>query len=100
MVLFGFGAMFPRTDWSPGLIEHLLPGGRKKIEDEKDRREGVFRPHGMVGDTPYRVLSNGETDALMQGGIVRFKNLDHLRSMTNASSAPPTEAPRTEAPPD
>ena len=59
------------------------------MQIEKERREGVFRPDGMVGDTPYRVLPNGEIDALIQGGVVRFKNLDHLRSMTNTASAPP-----------
>jgi hypothetical protein len=74
MVLFGLGAMFPR-----------------KERIEKDRQEGVFRPDGMVGHTPYRELPNGEIEALIQGGNVRFKNLDHLRSMTNAASAPPAE---------
>jgi len=98
--LFGFGAMFPREkkSSSPGLF-----ASERKIKEariEEDRLEGIFRPDGMVGDTPYRMLPNGETEALIQGGMVRFRNLDHLRSMTNAASAPPTEAPRTEAPPD
>ena len=72
-----------------GLLE-LLPAERKRREAlreqmqiEKERREGVFRPDGMVGDTPYRALLNGEVEALIQGGNVRFQSLDQLRSMMN-----------------
>ena len=78
-----------------GLLE-LLPAERKRREAlreqmqiEKERREGVFRPDGMVGDTPYRALPNGEVEALIQGGMVRFRNLDHLRSMTKAAPSFP-----------
>lgn len=45
----------------------------------------------MVGNTPYRVLPNGEAEALTQGGIVRFRNLDHLRSMMSTTPLPQTE---------
>jgi hypothetical protein len=41
----------------------------------------------MVANTPYRLMPNGEIEALIQGGHVRFRNLDHLRSMLNV----PTE---------
>lgn len=58
---------------------------QKRIE--KDRREGVFRPDGIVEDAPYRELPNGEIEVLMDGGIARFRNFDHLRSMMNAASA-------------
>jgi hypothetical protein len=70
----------------------LLPGGeerkRARLEREQienDRREGVFRPDGMIENTPYRVLRNGEAEAMIQGGIVRFQSLDHLRSMLNVN---------------
>jgi hypothetical protein len=42
-----------------------------------------FRPDGMIENTPYRVLRKGEVEAMMQGGLVRFRNLDQLRSMIN-----------------
>lgn len=47
---------------------------------ENDR---VFRPDGMAEAIPYRVLPNGETEAMIQGGIVRFHSLDQLWSMMN-----------------
>jgi hypothetical protein len=70
-------------------FSEILGGGKQKEarlareQTEKDRREGVFRPDGMIGDTPYHVLPSGETEAMVQGGIVRFQSLDQLRSMMN-----------------
>ena len=77
----------------------------KKLKTEAQEQDrSIFRPEGMVGDIPYRALPNGEIEALIQGGVVRFQNLDHLRSMTNVGSAPQTgnfredEAQTTPAP--
>src|SRR5262249_4621818 len=71
-----------------GLLLLALPRGEKQVQsrreqEQQDRREGVFRPDGIIENTPYRVLTNGEVEAMMQGGIVRFQSLDHLRSMIN-----------------
>jgi hypothetical protein len=84
----------------PGYGVHfseVLPGGgqrrearRTREQNERDRREGVFRPDGMIGETPYRILPNGEAEAIIRGGVVRFRSLDHLRSMTN-TAAPQTD---------
>jgi hypothetical protein len=73
-------------------FSEALPGGgirretrRAQEQNEKDRREGVFRPDGMIANTPYRLLPNGEADALIQGAVVRFQSIDHLCSMINAN---------------
>jgi hypothetical protein len=89
----------PRKEKIPGhsvYFSEALPGGGERRETrrtqeqlEQDRREGVFRPDGMIENTPYRVLPNGEAEAMIQGGIVRFQSLDHLRSMMNVKG--PTE---------
>jgi hypothetical protein len=39
---------------------------------------GPFEPEGVYGDMPYRVLGDGSVEAMMQGGIVRFRSADHL----------------------
>jgi hypothetical protein len=65
-----------------GLLS-LLPAERKRREALRIDKEGIFRPDGMVGDAPYRALPNGEVEALIQGGNVRFQSLDQLRSMMN-----------------
>ncbi len=84
---------FAYVDESTGLID-LLPGGKnrraKRLAQERierDRREGVFRLDGIVGDKPYRVLPSGEIEILMQGGIVRFRDRDHLLSMIDMASS-------------
>jgi len=71
-------------------FSEILPGGGKRREArrareqiEQDQHKGVFRPDGMVAETPYRLLPNGEIEALIQGSIVRFQSVDHLRSMKN-----------------
>jgi integrase len=58
----------------------LLGLSRAEIEKVKEEAQeqdhGIFRPDGVVGDIPYRALPNGEVEALIQGGKVRFRNLD------------------------
>jgi hypothetical protein len=82
----------PRNEKIPGYgitFLEVLPGGQKRREArtvreqiENDRREGVFRPDGMVANMPYRIFPNGEAEALIQGSVLRFEDLDHLRLFT------------------
>jgi len=58
------------------------------------RPNSVFRPDGMLGQTPFRTLPSGEVEALLQGAPVRFRNVAELQLMvspgaTVVSTAPP-----------
>jgi hypothetical protein len=96
----------PRNERTPGYgitFSEALPGGQKRREArtvteqiEKDRRQGVFRPDGMVGNMPYRVLPNGEAEGLVQGSVLRFQDLDHLRSFTAGTPEEPPAAEQEE----
>ena len=81
----------------PGLLG-FTPSNLKLREQAKEQeridsewKAGIFRPDGMVGGVPYRMLPNGRVDALIQGGRVRFESLDNLRSMINAAPASQSE---------
>ena len=82
-------------------FSEALPGGGERRESrraqeqlQQDRREGVFRPDGVMENTPYRVLPNGEAEAMTQGGVVRFQSLNHLRSIMNVKGPEePVETP-------
>src|SRR5665647_3415495 len=48
-----------------------------------DARSGPFEPEGVYADIPYRVRGDGSVEALMQGGVVRFRTVDHPVSYTH-----------------
>jgi len=85
----------PRKEKIPGHGVHFseaLPGGGERRETrrtqeqlEQDRCEGVFRPDGMIENTPYRVLPNGKAEAMIQGGIVRFHHEANNSSIGNVN---------------
>ena len=63
-------------------FSELGPNGAARREARKareqlqqDQRAGVFRPDGMLGQTPFRTLPNGEVEAMLQGGPVRFRTI-------------------------
>jgi hypothetical protein len=37
-----------------------------------------FLPDGVQGDIPYRLLPGGFVDAMMPGGVVRFRSMDQF----------------------
>ena len=45
-----------------------------------------FEPDGVYAGIPYRVLPDGSIEAMMPGGLVKFKNMDQL--LASAVSAP------------
>jgi len=66
------------------------------------RPNSVFRPDGMLGQTPFRTLPSGEVEALLQGAPVRFRNAAELQLMvspgaTVVSSVPPAPQPASAA---
>src|SRR5262249_26312322 len=50
------------------------------------RTEGPFLPDGVLGGIPYRVLPGGLIDAVMSGGIVRFRDMEQLLAAINGKS--------------
>lgn len=62
------------------------------------RPNSVFRPDGMLGQTPFRTLPSGEVEALLQGAPVRFRSVAELKLMVApgasvVSSVPPAALP-------
>ncbi len=47
-----------------------------------------FVPDGVYGGIPYRVLSSGSIDAMMPGGVVRFRNVEQLVAAAGGSQKP------------
>src|SRR5262249_23584073 len=39
---------------------------------------GPFQPDGVYAGIPYKVLEAGVVDAMMQGGLVRFRSMDQF----------------------
>jgi hypothetical protein len=51
-----------------------------------DRTPKPFEPDGIYAGIPYRVADDGSIDAMMQGAVVRFRDLDRF---TTAVGSPP-----------
>ncbi|KYK44887.1 hypothetical protein A1D31_11765 [Bradyrhizobium liaoningense] len=49
---------------------------------------GPFVPDGVQAGVPYRVLKNGAIDAMMQGSVVRFANMERLLDATSGGFLP------------
>ena len=45
-----------------------------------------FEPDGVYNSIPYRVLPDCSIEAMMPGGLVKFKNMDQL--VATSTSAP------------
>ena len=74
----GFGWFLLAALISPliaGLLLIALPRGGSSSSG--------FRPDGMLGQTPFRYLPNGEVEAIIQGSAVRFPNLASMRAMVD-----------------
>lgn len=77
----GFGWFLLALLISPlfaGLLVIALPRG--------DAGNAVFRPDGMLGQTPFRKLPNGEVEVMLQGAPVRFRDVAEMQLMTNPNA--------------
>jgi hypothetical protein len=54
-------------------------------------REGPFEADGVLAGIPYRVREGGIIEAMMHGGLVRFKNLEQFRAASEGRDVPPSE---------
>jgi len=56
-----------------------------------------FAPDGVYGGVPYKVLETGQIDALVQGQILRFTNIEQLIAVVNKETlSPEPKSARTE----
>ena len=46
-----------------------------------------FEPEAVYANTPYRVLPDGSIEAMMPGGLIKFKNIDQFLACTAGASA-------------
>lgn len=46
-----------------------------------------FEAEGVYGGTPYRVLAGGVIEAMMPGGLVRFRNIEHFMAVTGGGDS-------------
>ncbi len=51
-----------------------------------------FEPDGVYAGIPYRVLADNSIEAMLPGGLVKFKNLDQLLASVNG---PPIDVTRS-----
>jgi hypothetical protein len=83
----------------PNLRHERLMAGLAKSRDKEygNARSAPFELDGVYAEVPYRVLGDGSVEALMQGGVVRFRSADHLFQTLGGGSA--IETATTRAPP-
>lgn len=54
----------------------------------------IFEPEGVIGAIPYKVADGGAVDAMMPGGMVRFKNFDDFMTAAGNNASPVPEGSR------
>src|ERR1700741_5381828 len=47
----------------------------------------VFGPEGVYCSIPYRVLSDSSIEAMMPGGLVKFRNMDQFLAASGSATA-------------
>ena len=52
----------------------------KSKSDAGPPSESAFKAEGALAGRPYRVKEGGIVEAMMQGGLVRFENMDQFRA--------------------
>ena len=45
-----------------------------------------YRPDGMLGQTPFRIMPDGEVEAMLHGAPVRFRNLAEMKLMVDPNA--------------
>ncbi|WP_315759339.1 hypothetical protein [Bradyrhizobium sp. SZCCHNRI2007] len=68
----------------PPLPKASLGGKATRVSIVRDE---PFRPDGVLSGIPYRVLRNGEIEAVMQGQLIRFADYDQFVSMAPSADA-------------
>jgi hypothetical protein len=51
------------------------------------QRRGPFEPEGVYGGIPFRRLRTGGVDAMMSGGLVHFKDVEHFQAVVSGKSS-------------
>lgn len=65
------------------LRKPYLPYGLAKVPNSSNAALPIsdpFLPDSTYLGVPYRLLSGGAVDALMLGGVARFRSLEHLKA--------------------
>ena len=89
----GFGWFLLAVGISPllaGLLLIVLP--RLDAAGGLRTDGGAFKAEGVLAGIPYRVTKGGIVEAMMQGGLVRFNNMDQFRAASEGRDAPPVDA--------
>jgi hypothetical protein len=55
----------------------------------------AFDPDGMYGGIPYKVLNAGQIEALISGGIVRFKTMEQFLAVASEGVTPASDVHAT-----
>jgi hypothetical protein len=80
---------------SHGFVGAIRAAVNPPAEKVKPDLEEPFVPDGVFGGIPYRVLPSGSIDAMMPGGMVRFRNMDQLLAAADRNQTL-SSVPRTE----
>jgi hypothetical protein len=78
--------------------ERLTAEAAESRDRNGSARSTPFELDGVYAEVPYRVLGDDSVEALMQGGVVRFRSADHLFRALGRGS-PIETAPIQEPPP-
>jgi hypothetical protein len=77
------------------LISPIISGLLVLALPRLNSASNAFQLDGVLKETPFRKLPNGEVEAMMQGGVVRFKHINHLRTTLGMEpEAPMPAAPK------
>ncbi len=68
------------------LIAGLLVLASPRVRQED---ETAFKPQGVLKGFPYRVGAGGGVEAMLQGGLVRFANMDQFRAAAEGRDVVP-----------
>jgi hypothetical protein len=80
--------VFAAVALSASQTERRLARMENKARMANSSSTGPFVPDGVQAGVPYRVLKNGAIDAIMQGSVVRFANMDRLLDATSDGFLP------------
>ena len=76
---------FVRDDLPPVGAADAYPGAisRHRVEVTESalsQSQPVFKPDAVLKGFPYRLLEDGTVDAMMTGGLVRFRDMEQFRA--------------------
>jgi hypothetical protein len=68
-------------------------GGTTKYETASSKPDGPFEPEGILRGFPYRVRENASIEAMMTGGLVRFRDMDQFLAAVEGRDEIQTKIP-------